>query len=100
MKHIDGVSGEAVIVAARLVEAPDVQDAIAMTQASLDIIASARGGNRCRCRACCRPRNSLGVLSPHLLPSRAADVLNGAGRGTATAGPVASDQTHFSLSEL
>jgi hypothetical protein len=40
VSHMNGVSGEAIIVAARLVEAPDFKDALAASNASLGIIAS------------------------------------------------------------
>jgi CRP-like cAMP-binding protein len=40
VSHMDGVSGEAIIVAARLVEAPDFKDAVARSTASLGVIAS------------------------------------------------------------
>jgi len=40
VSHMDGVSGEAIIVAARLVEAPDFKDALAASTASLGVIAS------------------------------------------------------------
>jgi len=40
VSHMNGVSGEAIIVAARLVEAPDFKDALAASTASLGIIAS------------------------------------------------------------
>lgn len=40
VSHIYGVSGEAIIVAARLVEAPDFKDALATSTASLGVIAS------------------------------------------------------------
>jgi hypothetical protein len=40
VSHMDGVSGEAIIVAARLVEAPRFKDALARSTASLGVIAS------------------------------------------------------------
>ena len=40
VSHMDGVSGEAIIVAARLVEAPDFKQALARSTASLGVIAS------------------------------------------------------------
>jgi Cyclic nucleotide-binding domain len=40
VSHMDGVSGEAIIVAARLVEASDFKDALAASTASLGVIAS------------------------------------------------------------
>ena len=40
VSHMEGVSGEAIIVAARLVEAPDFKDALAVSTASLGVIAS------------------------------------------------------------
>jgi hypothetical protein len=40
VSHMNGVSGEAIIVAARLVEAPDFKDALAASTASLGVIAS------------------------------------------------------------
>ena len=40
VSHMEGVSGEAIIVAARLVEAPDFKDALTASTASLGVIAS------------------------------------------------------------
>jgi hypothetical protein len=40
VSHMDGVSGEAIIVAARLVEAPDFKEALAGSTAGLGVIAS------------------------------------------------------------
>jgi hypothetical protein len=40
VSHMEGVSGEAIIVAARLVEAPDFKDALVASTASLGVIAS------------------------------------------------------------
>ena len=40
VSHMNGVSGEAIIVAARLVEAPDFKQALARSTASLGVIAS------------------------------------------------------------
>ena len=40
VSHMDGVSGEAIIVAARLIEAPGFKEALAGSTASLGVIAS------------------------------------------------------------